>query len=58
MFWSSDRRIVNWLIVCILELDWLRILDDVCHIVGLFYFNEDLEFVLGRMLKSSDLLDP
>ena len=37
----GNRHIVNWFIVCILEFDRLCILDDVCHIVGLFYFNED-----------------
>jgi len=46
--WSGNRHIINWLIVCILEFDRLRILDDVCHIVGLFYFNEDLEFFWGE----------
>ena len=44
MGWFGNGHIVNWLIVCILEFDRLRILDDVCSIVGLFYFNEVLEF--------------
>ena len=28
--WFGNRHIVNWFIVCILEFDRLRILDDVC----------------------------